>query len=86
MFFEHLSPYNDSDTGLDSGSVLSPSSDHTNREEDTMSHLEEPIAWETEDGKPILIHIDINGKAHYPPSEPKPKIVQTRPGHYDCHF
>lgn len=35
---------------------------------------EKPIAWWTEDGKPILIHIDINGKAHYPP------------GHYDCHF
>ena len=27
--------------------------------------------------KPILIHIDINGKAHYPPKPPKPK-----PGHF----
>lgn len=44
---------------------------------------EKPIAWWTEDGKPILIHIDIDGKAHYPP---KPKITQTKPGHYDCHF
>lgn len=51
-----------------------------------MSTDEKPIAWETEDGKPILIHIDINGKAHYPPSEPKPKITQTKPGHYDCRF
>lgn len=33
--------------------------------------------------KPILIHIDINGKAHY---SPKPKSAQTKPGHYDCHF
>ena len=39
-----------------------------------MSTEGKPIAWETEDGKPILIHIDINGKAHYPP---KPKITQT---------
>ena len=40
----------------------------------------------TEDS--ILIHIDINinGKAHYPPKPPKPKIAQTKPGHYDCHF
>lgn len=49
-----------------------------------MSTHEEPIAWETEDGKPILIHIDINGKAHYPPSKPKPKITRTKDGHYDC--
>nr|DAX73729.1 MAG TPA: hypothetical protein [Caudoviricetes sp.] len=50
-----------------------------------MSTHEEPIAWETEDGEPILIHIDINGKAHYPPKDPKPKIVRTRDGHYDCY-
>lgn len=42
---------------------------------------EKPIAWWTEDGEPILI--DIDGKAHY---LPKPKITQTKPGHYDCHF
>lgn len=40
----------------------------------------DPNKWITEDGKPILIHIDIN---HYPP---KPKSTQTKPGHYDCHF
>lgn len=45
-----------------------------------------PIAWETEDGKPILILIHIDGKALYPPSKPKPKITQTKPGHYDCRF
>lgn len=39
---------------------------------------------ETEDGEPILIHI--NGKAHYPPEEPKPKITRTRLGRYDCRF
>lgn len=44
---------------------------------------EKPIAWWTEDGEPILIHIDINGKAHYPP---KPKTTQTKPGHYDCSY
>lgn len=46
---------------------------------------EKPTAWWTEDGKPILIHIDINinGKAHYPP---KPKITQTKPGHCHCRF
>lgn len=37
----------------------------------------------TEDS--ILIHIDINGKAHYPPKGTKPKIVRTRDGHYDCY-
>ena len=47
---------------------------------------EKPIAWWTEDGEPILIHIDIDGKAHYPPSKPKPKITQTKPGRYDCRF
>lgn len=46
-----------------------------------MSTHEEPIAWETEDGEPILIHI--NGKAHYSPSKPKPKITRTKDGHYD---
>lgn len=45
-----------------------------------------PIAWVTDDGKPILIPIDINGKAFYPPKPPKPKIAQTKPGHYDCYF
>lgn len=45
-----------------------------------------PNTWFTEDGEPIQIHIDINGKAHLPPKQPKPKITQTRPGHYDCHF
>ena len=53
---------------------------------DGTNMSEKPIAWWTEDGKPILIHIDINGKAHYPPKPPKPKITQTKPGHYDCHF
>lgn len=38
---------------------------------------EKPIAWWTEDG-----NIDINGKAHYPPEEPKPKITRTRPGRF----
>lgn len=46
----------------------------------------DPNTWITEDGELILIHIDINGKAHYPPKELKPKITQTRPGHYDCRF
>lgn len=31
---------------------------------------EKLIARWTEDGKPILIRIDINGKAHYPPKDP----------------
>lgn len=39
---------------------------------------EKPIAWWTEDGEPILIHID-----GYPP---KLKITQKKPGHYDCLF
>lgn len=42
------------------------------------------MTWETEDGEPI--HININGKALYPPEEPKPKITRTRPGRYDCRF
>ena len=45
---------------------------------------EEPIAWETEDDETILVHIDINGRAHYPSSKPKPKITRTKDGHYDC--
>lgn len=36
--------------------------------------------------EPNLIHIDINGKTHYPSKQPKPKITQTKPGHYDCRF
>ena len=40
MFFEHLSPYNDSDTGLDSGSVQDLLLKYTNRKEDLMSYPE----------------------------------------------
>ena len=40
MFFEHLSPYNDSDTGLDSGSVQDLLLKYTNRKEDPMGYPE----------------------------------------------
>lgn len=50
-----------------------------------MGMSEKLIAWETEDGELILIHIDINGKTHYPPKDPKPKIVRTGDGHYGCY-